>query len=350
MQYVNRNHKKLVSNLIIMAISLTAFSAVAIAGNEGGTGAHGGSGIICGNQVELAEFREVLERPGLKNILTITQSTTPVDEQIASAIFRLRSIDPVIADKVEKNIREIRSVAMPMIGYDWGFSNDVNYYPVPDSCELRTIVHYWADDMIEYRSDLYNKLSPTAQAGLWVHEGVFKLYRDSTRDNLTLPTRRIVALLFANENLTSFLKQMVKKSLTDQTETYWVSIPQSEMEIPTKFTADGTNRFEPYRPYYFTSVTDSPDQTITNNVITVFPGSEFSVRVVVTYVGAQEQPYEGKFTADLYLISPSKAKYNIPHISTLVPLRENGRTRSGGTKYVRVIVLTQELRNFELGK
>jgi hypothetical protein len=276
----------------------------------------------------------------------MTYSNDSVDAQIASAIARLRMVDASISEAVASNIQQIRANAVPIQGYDWGFSNDVNFYPIPDGCELRTVVHYWAEDMIEYRSDLYEKLSPTDQAGLWVHEGIFKLYRDFSKDSLTLSTRRIVALLFAQETPMNLLKQMVYKNLKDQKNTAIVQLPAAQlasknMQITGKFcNNENTLFFYGYLYEYATYVKTSnhcTQQTTTTLKFELEAGTyiPYAFRIHFPSAGIHQIDY------DISIQDQSGKKYPV-----------SGKTftyEQDGTPF-NILIVTDQLRNFELGK
>lgn len=183
--------KKIILSLIIVSSSISYAAA-------GGSGSHGSNVSVCGNSVELADLREVSLRPGLNARLNIQESDDSVDQQIERALKRLDQLDQTLGSKIRAYVSEIRSTTRFIETYDWGFSNDVNLYPVEKGCELRTVVHYFYDNFIEVRKDLFDRLSKTHQAATWVHEGVFRAYRETNEDSLSLVTRRLVAYLFSD--------------------------------------------------------------------------------------------------------------------------------------------------------
>ena len=207
------------SKLAITALILMSFNQIAYAQSEG---SHGGSVMLCQDKVELAEFKEVRLRPGLSSKMKINYSEDSIEKQIQAAIDLLKKSDADVASVISTYIDAVRSKASPITGYDWGSSGDVNDFPQDVSgCMLKTAVYYFNDYRIEYRNDLYEPMSKTDKAGLWVHEAIYRLAREKSHIDKTRPVRRLVEQLFSknpNQNLIGWLVKKYLKSPSEVSE------------------------------------------------------------------------------------------------------------------------------------
>lgn len=208
----------------------------AIAESKGGGG---GTVLDCGGSVKLADFEEIKYRRGLQGKLIIPESTANVEEQVNRAIGVISQGNTKIAEKLSKELKVLNS-SMEEVGadYEWALTPDVGFFPVPLGCALKNAVMYLDSGDIEINMRLYNKLSPTHKAGLKIHEIVYKVMRDSQKQESTLPTRRLTALAFSQTPDAELLESLVLKYLLPNKGEHFVFLTPEQVPY-FRFTSTG---------------------------------------------------------------------------------------------------------------
>ncbi len=195
-------------NLLLMG--LLAISVNAFPGDKG----NGGTVLDCGGKIGLADFEEIKLRPGLRGKIEIPESDEAVDVQIAHALDRLKLINAEIGELAKEELAQLKSNLFEVENeYEWSVTSDVGAYPVPQDCRLRNTILYIDNGPIEINMPLYRSLTPTHQAGIKVHEVVFKIMRTRIGENSAVPARRITAMLFAVNPDYEILVSLVTKYL-----------------------------------------------------------------------------------------------------------------------------------------
>jgi hypothetical protein len=159
---------------------------------------HGGQSVVCrdqSNKITSAQLLDFFEAPIMYRQI-IQESNKSVDSQIdaiarklENTIYRPETYGRIFND-IKSSITFVKDVKLKLI-------NDSLEVIIPNGCKVEQLAIYVDQNLILVDNEIWEKLSPTHQAGLIVHEGVYfdaRVFgeKDSRR------TRKIVGHLFSN--------------------------------------------------------------------------------------------------------------------------------------------------------
>lgn len=168
---------------------------LAQAGNESG---HGGVSIVCRDSrqrilsVELLDTFEGRYQYGL----SITDRDIPTLEQVDLAALQL-SIRKDLQDEFKKTFDQIWANSR-FVEYGVGLNPTNDAFPVINKrgCAYEQLAVYSFDGQVLVDKELYNWMSYTDRAALWVHESIYKMARTRGASS-SITSRKITAYLFA---------------------------------------------------------------------------------------------------------------------------------------------------------
>lgn len=202
-------------------VTLSLFSTVALAKNQGGNGSGGGAGIVCRNDdgtVTEAYLYDLYETENDPNIeIQIVRSNEPPEIQIENILKRWHDLEEKHWSFMSSiNYARFEDVslmrkALALVERDWVFlkegvtlplNTDIvpQFLPANKKCKLESIALYDDTKRVLYvDKSVYLKLSPTDQAALKVHEAVYKGRRVLLNENTSTNTRLSTARFFSQE-------------------------------------------------------------------------------------------------------------------------------------------------------
>lgn len=193
---------------LVCGLSLVLGStAFAEKGSGHGTG-NGGGAWDCGpkQNVELVDlFEAAYPEEIVDGSLTIKRSHVPYEVQILERLEKLRPDYPLFVEKVLRTLRSIESgKVVDAIPGSLAPPTDVNNEIMKPGCTLVGVAIY-NDQLQRLRLDrsLLKRMSQTDQAALWLHEAIYKVFREGGATDSRL-ARYVVAAIFAEEPLETF--------------------------------------------------------------------------------------------------------------------------------------------------
>lgn len=233
-------YKSLNMILSVLALLCLAHSS-AHAQEMGSSGSHGGTTITCDhttldprfrNKTMLLDFADIMIHDELDAKMKLVESNESVDAQVERALQKIT--DQNIRNELQNEILKIRLRAKDTADTYWPLTQDIGRHQLPkpfESCKLRNSVNYFSDRDIEKNGALIQSLeSNTQEAGLWVHEGVYKLARKYAQVTDAVAARRITAYLFSNYQNEFLINSLVVRYLMPKDKT------TSLINLPTSLT------------------------------------------------------------------------------------------------------------------
>lgn len=189
-------------NKIVITI-LFSFLISPLCFATGGVDAGGGGAFVCRNADGSVRDSELLDlwEANVVRKWPISRSNESVDAQIEKALTRLASIDPTFATYISAEVREIQAsyevlpsniaVAPP--------TDALNGYMKP-GCPLEGMMYFDGDlNRMRLSGNIFdNLLSNTDKAASFLHEAIYKHYRDSFMDSDSRHSRKLVGCLFSS--------------------------------------------------------------------------------------------------------------------------------------------------------
>lgn len=182
--------------LFSLALSLNAF-----AGKEGG----GGGAFVCRNSANEIMNSELLDLWEGREIIgwNIPYSNDPVETQLHKAIDKLKNVDTGLYQLVLKELAHIQST----VRY---FPADVTISAPDDAmnqyqktgCPLEGMMYYDGNfDRLGVNKTIFDHLlNNTNVAAAWVHETIYKIWREEEAQSDSRQARRLTACLFATDD------------------------------------------------------------------------------------------------------------------------------------------------------
>jgi hypothetical protein len=179
-------------------------SRPAFAGHETG---NGGGGVVCDGEARRVELLDLWEGKALKG-LVVEEKATPVLAQIDRAIDIFRQAGLVhLSERTGALAREMYN-AFTTLGRG-RLPNGIAVAPptdalnrfIPRGCRLEGIALY--NDRfstLDIDGQLFDELTPTSQAALFVHEGLYKYLREEFSENDSTVARNFVACAFSESS------------------------------------------------------------------------------------------------------------------------------------------------------
>ncbi|MGE3974698.1 MAG: hypothetical protein AB7F59_09245 [Bdellovibrionales bacterium] len=177
---------------IISVLAVLISTTFALAGKEGG----GGAAVVC--QTSSGVTAELLDLYSFDpNQSRIVRTNDPVETQIQEALKRLNFFDRY---EVVEIIKKMKFDMLPP-NIRMSKVSDLGKNPVfmRDNCSPEWVAFYGADDSVKIVSKYFNLMSPTDQAALYVHEGIYELARTTAGDTDSSRTRALVNELFSKQ-------------------------------------------------------------------------------------------------------------------------------------------------------
>jgi len=208
-----------VTNLTLKVLGLfLALMPFHAAFANGGSDGGGGGAMTCyfpNGHVKSAEILDLWEARNLKLLwekpdspykLHVPYSSEPVATQIARAMVKLRQIDPLFADRVQKDLDFVQQKQNqhPM---EKGISieppSDAQNVYYETGCKLDGML--WFDkniNKLSIKEEIFSKsINNTVIAASYTHEAIYKTLRDLRRvAGDSEPVRRINACLYATDD------------------------------------------------------------------------------------------------------------------------------------------------------
>ncbi|MES2526572.1 MAG: hypothetical protein V4598_05770 [Bdellovibrionota bacterium] len=187
--------------VLLLALFLTAsFSGFTKEGGNGG-GVH-----VCGNKYELYDFFEGRDPRGHNIKLWKSEKRRSRDYYIEQANNHIKRDIPEVAEKVAATVKKILAtpekelfgdITIPVI-------NDATISIIGDGCRYQQAAN-WDERFgkLFISKEIYGKLDSMNQAGLIIHEAIYKLSRETKVSTETSDlVREVVARIFSDEKLT----------------------------------------------------------------------------------------------------------------------------------------------------
>lgn len=196
---------------ILMLVSIMMNHA--FAGQEGG----GGAGVVCKNtqgeitSVKLLDLYDAVLNRGHK----ISRTNEPVEQQITKALNKSKIqsfphdyFSQDIKDIIKKmSIRYLPENIVQRQPYDLGDEP----ITIEDRCSIEWVAFYRDNsDTVQIVTKYFNKMGPTDQAALMIHEAIYQQRRKIHGDDTSSKTRKIVATLFASNISIYTVKDLIE--------------------------------------------------------------------------------------------------------------------------------------------
>jgi hypothetical protein len=198
--------EKSIPMIVALSLAFTAFQSVTATAKIGAEG-HGGSGIICRDESRKITRVELLDLFEGVNILklNIPQSQAPVEDQIKSALERIKTVHYVY-QKTVSAVEYVQTHLSPQKkGIGLFLTKDIELgIFFQNGCtldQIATFYKYGDEDFVLLSEEIYHSesMSNTDRAALILHEAFYKIARENGATN-SLDTRKLIAHLFA-ENI-----------------------------------------------------------------------------------------------------------------------------------------------------
>ena len=166
-----------------------------VIGHAGAISGGGGKGVVCrdvSNNILSATTLDLYEGKAVYN-LKINESNDPVDVQVQRALAVIPAtsrglISAFATSMVPKGMQIVHGMTLQPV-------DDALVIAVPRGCQVEQLANYFDNSRILIDGDIWDKLSPTAQASLILHESVYATERALGATN-SQRTRHVVASLF----------------------------------------------------------------------------------------------------------------------------------------------------------
>lgn len=183
-------------SLVIFLTTFLCFSAFA---KEGG---NGGGVFICGEKIELFDFAEA------RNNIVLWEANPNLSKEdyLTLAMSHIKKDIPQVADKVLDALSIVlQNIEEKRIGeFDIPFIDDVTITTIDPLCYQQVANWHERLGILIIDGKVFNKMDSLNQAGLLIHEAIYKVSRDSKiSENNSDLIRAVVAKVFSDEVLDS---------------------------------------------------------------------------------------------------------------------------------------------------
>lgn len=186
---------------LILILLLSISSSVFAKGGGNGGGVH-----VCGDKYELYDFYEGRDPRGHNIRIWKSDRKLSRDQYITMALDHIRRDIPQVADKVATLVQKILATPEKELFAKIRILiiNDATITVMGEGCRYKQAAN-WDERFgkLFISKEIYKKLDPMNQAGLIVHEAVYKLSRETKVATETSDAvREVVARIFSDEKLT----------------------------------------------------------------------------------------------------------------------------------------------------
>jgi hypothetical protein len=186
------------SAFLLLALTLS-FSSFAKEGGNGG-GVH-----VCGNKVELYDFFESRSQEGHNIEVWKADKKMTMDQYIQKAIAHLQQDLPAVSWKVSDMVKQILSTKPEDLFFDITIPviRDANITIIGEGCHYEQAAN-WDEKFgrLFISKTIFKKFNSMNQAGLIIHEAIYKLSRDTKVATETSDlVREVVAKIFSDMKL-----------------------------------------------------------------------------------------------------------------------------------------------------
>jgi len=198
--------KNYLKYLVVIALTIGTFQALAEAGSGGDRGGNGGGTVVCENTVELYDFFEGGHQAIFGFELWPQHQVVSRDEYIKRAMQRFLSseVDQLLILQVETKLQELLGRGESIFtDSPIRLIKDARIRGIEAPCRYEQVAN-WQDfgiDRIFIHRALYERMSTMHQAGLYFHEALYATARTNGWKLDSDSIRPLVALLFSYERI-----------------------------------------------------------------------------------------------------------------------------------------------------
>jgi hypothetical protein len=191
--------------LLTLTLSLSSFAS-----KEGG---NGGGVLVCGKKMELYDFYEGQSPRGHNLQLWKVDKKLTMNDYIQKALAHIQKDIPEVQGLVSEMVTKILSTKPEDLFIDnsFPFIPDANISLVEKDCRYQQAAN-WNERFhkLFISEEIFQKLNSMNQAGLILHEAIYKLSRDTevATENSDL-VREVVAKVFSEVKLTQADSQVI---------------------------------------------------------------------------------------------------------------------------------------------
>jgi hypothetical protein len=206
--------------LTIVALTLFSFYALAASppkAREGTESSGGGPSIFCPNSTSpagIAQLYDFFEGRLRRNLNVPVTNSLPKEQQIEHAFKKLEGIDYAIAQDVRVELLNIiKNISYLPDGILMTSVNDLGGGEapiVPVNCQLAYAAYFESSGQLSIARLLYDRFTETEKAALLMHEALYSVAREMSKQVDSRSTRIVNAFIFSTEKQPS---DLVKSAL-----------------------------------------------------------------------------------------------------------------------------------------
>lgn len=194
---------------LIFSLMFVMASQAAHAGNEGG---NGGGGWVCrdaDSKILWTKLVDTFEGREEHELVIHEDPVTPFELQLADLEKRILKANPKFYLDLMPRLAKVRALVRIKSSVGMAVIDDAKYRvtPAPESCAGGTLRYEQAAAYVEYpelkktvitvNQQIWNALSETDKAALYLHEAIYLLFREIFKETDSVRTRLASAILLA---------------------------------------------------------------------------------------------------------------------------------------------------------
>jgi hypothetical protein len=198
---------------LVLMMFILAFAAEAMA--KGGQGGNGGGGLVCRNElgeIKSIQMFDLYEGRSRYQFTGEALSGKTSEEILEKAYARVRDYGDSLAAKIEA-AEKLFQANIVFTDMPLDESPDANKVMIEKGCRYEQIVT-WDDRVLKVfvNQELYNALDVVGRAALSLHEAVYWVARNYSKQSYSDDTREFVARVFFNEKIITNIDRGYEKS------------------------------------------------------------------------------------------------------------------------------------------